>query len=249
MSTEGAPEISLWFFQNAEFILEESRRYDAKRKKQKREYELKELRGEVKVGDEFWNEVEEDSPESRIQMHQERQRQKKEEDDRKPMFEKPNYKRNVKFFNSEGDPVNVNQAGLDFALEEEDTNEIVLRLFLPKFLDTELIDVDAQPKYIRVTVKDKSFQIVLRDEVLPDKGKCERLGSVAHYRITVIINRSKLTGEMKIKIPKLFKNKKYEKQKEIERITINENTKNDSKEWIICLYHFYLCFFNDHSFI
>lgn len=200
--------------QATEFILEESRRYDSKRKKQKRDYKLKELRGEVKVGDEFWNEVEEDSPESRIQMHQERQRQKKEEDDRKPMFEKPNYKRNVKFFNSEGDPVNVNQAGLDFSLEEEDTNEIVLSLFLPKFLDTELIDVDAQPKYIRVTVKDKSFQIVLRDEVLPDKGKCER---------------SKLTGEMKIKIPKLFKNKKYEKPKEIERITINENTKNDSK--------------------
>ena len=132
-----------------ESILEDSRQYADKRKKQKIEFQLKEVRGEVKIGDEFWNEVEEDSPESRIQMHLERRRQKQQEDERKPMFEKPNYKRTVKYFNSEGEPVNVNQAGLDFALEEEESNQTTLRLFLPKFLDTEFIDVDAQPQYIR----------------------------------------------------------------------------------------------------
>ena len=55
--------------------------------------------------------------------------------------------------------MNVNEAGLDFRLDEDDSNEVILRLFLPKFLDTQLIDVDAQPKYVRVKIKGKSFQV------------------------------------------------------------------------------------------
>ena len=94
-----------------------------------------------------------------------------------------------------GEPMNVNEAGLDFRLDEDDSNEVILRLFLPKFLDTQLIDVDAQPKYVRVKVKGKSFQVVFRSEVKPDDGKCER---------------SQLTGEMKITLPKLFNDPRYE---------------------------------------
>jgi len=55
--------------------------------------------------------------------------------------------------------------------------------------------VDAQPKYVRVKVKGKSFQVVFRSEVKPDDGKCER---------------SQLTGEMKITLPKLFNDPRYE---------------------------------------
>ena len=94
-----------------------------------------------------------------------------------------------------GEPMNVNEAGLDFRLDEDDSNEVILRLFLPKFLDTQLIDVDAQPKYVRVKIKGKSFQVVFRSEVKPDDGKCER---------------SQLTGEMKITLPKLFIDPRYE---------------------------------------
>ena len=61
--------------------------------------------------------------------------------------------------------MNVNEAGLDFRLDEDDSNEVILRLFLPKFLDTQLIDVDAQPKYVRVKVKGKSFQVVFRSGI------------------------------------------------------------------------------------
>lgn len=198
-------------------VVNESKVYHAKRLKQKRDYELRELRGEIKTGDEFWNEVEEDSPESRIQMHHERERQKNENENRKPLFEKPDYKREIKYFNASGDPMNVNEAGLDFRLEEDDSNEVVLRLFVPKFLDTELIDVDAQPKYVRVLVKGQRFQIVLRSEVNPDRGKCER---------------SQLTGEMKITLPKLFTNPKYDLPKEIEKISINENAKSKSSDCV-----------------
>lgn len=52
-----------------------------------------------------------------------------------------------------------------------------------------------QPKYVRVKIKGKSFQVVLRSEVKPDDGKCER---------------SQLTGEMKITLPKLFIDPRYE---------------------------------------
>ena len=41
--------------------------YSKKRERQKKEFELRQLRGEIKTGDEFWNEVEEDTPESRYE--------------------------------------------------------------------------------------------------------------------------------------------------------------------------------------
>ena len=78
-----------------------------------------------------------------------------------------------------GEPMNVNEAGLDFRLDEDDSNEVILRLFLPKFLDTQLIDVDAQPKYVRVKVKGKSFQVVFRSGIQGPKGRlCAYYGTV-----------------------------------------------------------------------
>ena len=41
--------------------------YSKKRERQKQEFELRQIRGEIKTGDEFWNEVEEDTPESRFE--------------------------------------------------------------------------------------------------------------------------------------------------------------------------------------
>ena len=43
--------------------------YSKKRERQKKEFELRQLRGEIKTGDEFWNEVEEDTPESRFESN------------------------------------------------------------------------------------------------------------------------------------------------------------------------------------
>ena len=81
------------------------------------------------------------------------------------MFEKPDYKRSIRFFNAAQEPINVNQAGLDFDIDEDSSNQTILKLKVPKFLDTELIDVDCQPQYVRVMVKGRPFQIVLKDEV------------------------------------------------------------------------------------
>ena len=38
-------------------------------------------------------------------MHHERERQKTENESRKPMFEKPKYERQIKFFNSSGNQI------------------------------------------------------------------------------------------------------------------------------------------------
>ena len=40
-------------------------------------------------------------------MHHERERQKTETESRKPMFEKPKYERQIKFFNSSGKKFHV----------------------------------------------------------------------------------------------------------------------------------------------
>jgi len=192
-------------------VISQSAQYMAKRGRQKEDYMGRVRRGEIKTGDEFWNEVEEDSPESRIQMHHERQRQKEEGEARKPLFEKPEYKRTIRFFNQNDEPINVNQAGLDFEIDEDTGNSTTVLLKVPKFLDTALIDVDVQPKYIRVHVKDRAFQIVLVDEIKPDQGKCER---------------SQVTGEMKLTLPKVKFNPRLEPLKKIEKITINEEKEN-----------------------
>ena len=63
-------------------IIEQSAKYAAKRSKQKEDYFLQVQRGETKTGDDFWNEVSEDTPESRIQMYKERDRQKEENESR-----------------------------------------------------------------------------------------------------------------------------------------------------------------------
>lgn len=43
-----------------------------------------------------------------------------------------------------------------------------------KHLDTNAIELDVQPTYVRVTIKERVFQLSLLEEVNPDRGKAER---------------------------------------------------------------------------
>lgn len=50
----------------------------------------------------------------------------------------------------------VNQGGYDWKFDEsQDKTKISFALNVPKFMDTSMIDVDVQPTYIRIIVKDK----------------------------------------------------------------------------------------------
>ena len=72
------------------------------------------------------------------------------------MFEKPDYSRKVKFFAKDGTPLNVNESNLNFTIDEDRPAEVELRIKIPKFLDTELVDVDSQPKYLKLMVNGTS---------------------------------------------------------------------------------------------
>ena len=53
--------------------------------------------------------------------------------------------------------MNVNQANIDFILDEERPKDVLLRLKLPKFLDTQAIEIDSQPKYIKIIINGNVF--------------------------------------------------------------------------------------------
>uniref|UniRef100_A0A8C0H4H4 Leucine-rich repeat-containing protein 6 n=1 Tax=Chelonoidis abingdonii TaxID=106734 RepID=A0A8C0H4H4_CHEAB len=61
----------------------------------------------------------------------------------------------------------------------------VLNMNEPKHLDSSLIDVDVQPTYLRVMVKDKPFQLVLPAEVKPDSSSAKRSQTTGHLVISM----------------------------------------------------------------
>ena len=82
---------------------------------------------------------------------------------------------------------NMNDAGLFFELTGQyDVHEpLVLDLGTYKYLDTSEIDADVQPRHIRVTFKDKVFQLALPEEVKPDSSKCARSKMTGHLMVTM----------------------------------------------------------------
>uniref|UniRef100_A0A8D8FAL9 Protein tilB n=2 Tax=Culex pipiens TaxID=7175 RepID=A0A8D8FAL9_CULPI len=95
--------------------------------------------------------------------------------------------RTLKLFADCGRPYSLNEAKIKFEfLDEDDRYELNLHIY--KFLDTSCIEVDAQPNYIRATIKGKVFQLALKDEIKTDESTCKR---------------STTTGQMLIVMPKL----------------------------------------------
>ena len=65
---------------------------------------------------------------------------------------------------------------------------VIFEMEVPKFMDTSLLNVDVQPTYVRVEVKDKVTQLLWpEDEVITSKAK---------------IQRSQITGWLMITCPK-----------------------------------------------
>ncbi|CEF97110.1 Leucine-rich repeat [Ostreococcus tauri] len=82
-----------------------------------------------------------------------------------------------------------NQGDFKFRLiESDDDTAIELELHVGKFIDTSLILVDIQPMIVRVKIKGELLQLKLPHEVSTDSSTAER---------------SKVTGKLLIKMPKL----------------------------------------------
>lgn len=88
-------------------------------------------------------------------------------------------------------------------------------------MDTNLIDVDLQPIYVKITIKGKVFQIVFPEEVAVDRS---------------VAQRSQTTGHLVLKLPKSnfkvgkFKEKKVETTEEKKKTTQNVYLEIEEKE-------------------
>ena len=82
----------------------------------------------------------------------------------------------------------TNEGRWEFSLEDEDgEGACVLRLALPRFLDTSLIDADVHPSFVSVVVRNKTFRILWPEEVESSRSSCQR---------------SATTGELCVRAPK-----------------------------------------------
>lgn len=80
---------------------------------------------------------------------------------------------------------------------------MLVELYLPKFLSTDLIDCDINPLYVRFTIKEKITQLRLPEEIEVDKCKVERSKATGHLLVTCPTVRKRL-----------YNTKEYKKQKE-----------------------------------
>eukprot|EP00794_Sanderia_malayensis_P016160 gene16160-17783_t len=137
----------------------------------------------------YWSERTEYTPESRVEMHNHIKEQNELKEKQKMKNTEPNPSaRQVRFFKDDGEPLNVNTSKIQFILhDKEEEGMYVLDVHCYKYMDTSLIDVDVQPKYVRVVIKGKFLQIVLLEKVNPDK---------------CVAQRSETTGHLLVKMPK-----------------------------------------------
>ncbi|XP_026559488.1 protein tilB homolog [Pseudonaja textilis] len=134
---------------------------------------------------EFWDEPVPHTPEARLEIHQYLEEKRKEKENR----EQGNKEKSLRtLITPEGRVLNVNEAKLPFSLEDdEENNRFILDLGVYRHLDISFLNVDVQPTYVRVMVKEKAFQLVLPEEVKPDSS---------------IAKRSQTTGHLVINMPK-----------------------------------------------
>ncbi|KAF2879921.1 hypothetical protein ILUMI_26250 [Ignelater luminosus] len=135
---------------------------------------------EFQDDEEFWKASSEHAPETRVEISKRRSKNK--------VKEERTEKKPIKLYAQDGRPLNINQAKIDFKFEYDDPKEYVLDMAVYRYLDTNLINVDVQPNYVRVIIKGKVFQLGLTEEVYVDKSTAQR---------------SQTTGHLVIKMPKV----------------------------------------------
>lgn len=100
--------------------------------------------------EDFWKTSSENCPETRVEIANRHRKDKESTNEKKDL----NCKRSIRLFNKEGNPLNVNQAKLDFEFFD-DSQQFVLDIVIYKYLDTNLIEIDLQPIYVKISIKGK----------------------------------------------------------------------------------------------
>lgn len=95
-----------------------------------------------------------------------------------------------------------------------------------RFLDTSLIDVDAQPNYVRVTIKGKIFQMALNDEIRINASTSKRSQTTGHLLVVMpklnVKELLEIGSEVK-REEKAEKKEKFVKCVDIRNIVVDES--------------------------
>uniref|UniRef100_T1JDN6 Dynein axonemal assembly factor 11-like CS domain-containing protein n=1 Tax=Strigamia maritima TaxID=126957 RepID=T1JDN6_STRMM len=130
----------------------------------------------------FWKASSTHTPETRIAIQKRIEKSRKSDNKEKEKIPK----KEVKLVTNDGRILNVNEAKIDFAItDDEEHNQILLDLAVPRFMDTSLVDIDVQPLYVRAFVKGKAFQITLNEEVKPDSSTAKRSDTTGHLVLSL----------------------------------------------------------------
>lgn len=148
----------------------------------------------------FWAEKCEHAPEVRYEIERMRQLKLQSYETKE---EKQEEKRQYKFFAPDGRPFNINQAKIDFMFNDTERDKYILDLGIYRHLDTSLVDVDVQPNYVRVKIKEKLFQLHLPQEVDTTNSTAQRSRTTGRLLVTMPIANAVVTNPtiVKEKVP------------------------------------------------
>ena len=79
-----------------------------------------------------------------------------------------------------------NQGRYKWSLDESpDTSKLILNMEVPKFMNTDSLNVDLQPQYVRVDVKGKITQVRFDEEILVERSSVQRSQTTGWLCITM----------------------------------------------------------------
>jgi protein TilB len=91
-------------------------------------------------------------------------------------FDEANKKKDpISVYNQFGDIRQANEGKYEFKFSEsQDKVNVILELWVPKFMDTSLVNIDLNPTYVRIEIKGKITQLKFPDEIIVSKSKVQR---------------------------------------------------------------------------
>ncbi|XP_054006865.1 dynein axonemal assembly factor 11-like [Hylaeus anthracinus] len=184
---------------------------------------------EEEENEQFWQRTSHHTPEERVaiaERWQRREERRNRENNQKNVA--PTYE--PKLFSAEGKPYNMNQAKVPFKLIDEN-HSVVLEITVYKcvrldiihftrvwsrYLDTQYVDVDVQPEYVRVTIKGKILQLTLPCEVSVDNSTARR--NTTNGKLVITMPRLKPLPVIKARVTNSNENlSKMKRSREMEQ--------------------------------
>lgn len=168
-------------------LITPSERIEAKRKLPRLEHELRDLASDLYSKKQSGEHKPNYTKEERVEQYRELGQQKEAKElqekkrlgtDDKPARELPSV------FNFNGEVRQCNEGKYDFKLDDWSVHGfIILEVHVPRHLDTSLLDVDVNPKYIRCVIKNKVLQLLLPSEVDCSRSKVIRARTTGVLRV------------------------------------------------------------------